>query len=141
MHLTTTRGFTCRNSTRYGPNRAYPAKRASYALQPIYAQGATDFHRGVTGNVGAVVRYRVFVSGRVQGVFFRDTCRQIADEHGVTGWVRNLPDGRVEAVFEGTQDDVQKLVDWTRHGPRRAAVADVWVRQEQPEGLDTFRVM
>lgn len=92
------------------------------------------------GNVGAVVRYRVFVSGRVQGVFFRDTCRQIAEEHGVSGWVRNLPDGRVEAVFEGTKDDVQKLVDWTRHGPRRAAVADVWVRQEQPEGLDTFQV-
>ena len=92
------------------------------------------------GNVGAVVRYRVFVSGRVQGVFFRDTCRQIAEEHGVSGWVRNLPDGRVEAVFEGTKDDVQKLVDWTRHGPRRAAVADVWVRQEQPEGLGTFQV-
>jgi acylphosphatase len=92
------------------------------------------------GNVGAVVRYRVFVSGRVQGVFFRDTCRQVAEEHGVGGWVRNLPDGRVEAVFEGTQDDVQKLVDWTRHGPRRAAVADIWVRQEQPEGLGTFQV-
>jgi acylphosphatase len=92
------------------------------------------------GNVGAVVRYRVFVSGRVQGVFFRDACRQIAEEHGVSGWVRNLPDGRVEAVFEGTQDDVQKLVDWTRHGPRRAAVAGVWVRQEQPEGLGTFEV-
>jgi acylphosphatase len=91
-------------------------------------------------NVGAVVRYRVFVSGRVQGVFFRDACRQIAEEHGVSGWVRNLPDGRVEAVFEGTRDDVQKLVDWTRHGPRQAAVADVWVRQEQPEGLDTFQV-
>jgi acylphosphatase len=87
-----------------------------------------------------VVRYRVFVSGRVQGVFFRDTCRQIAEEHGVTGWVRNLPDGRVEAVFEGTQDDAQKLVDWTRHGPRRAAVANVWVRQERPEGLSTFQV-
>jgi acylphosphatase len=100
-------------------------------------------HLGVRtrhGNVGAVVRYRVFVSGRVQGVFFRDACRQIAEEHGVGGWVRNLPDGRVEAVFEGTQDDVQKVVDWTRHGPRRAAVADVWVRQEQPEGLDTFQV-
>lgn len=92
------------------------------------------------GNVGSVVRYRVFVSGRVQGVFFRDSCRQIAEELGVTGWVRNLPDGRVEAVFEGTRDDVQKVVDWTRHGPRRAVVADVWVRQEQPEGLDTFQV-
>ena len=48
-----------------------------------------------------VVRYRVLVSGRVQGVFFRDTCRRLAEQYGVAGWVRNLPDGRVEAVFEG----------------------------------------
>ena len=48
-----------------------------------------------------VVRYRVLISGRVQGVFFRDTCRGLAEEYGVAGWVRNLPDGRVEAVFEG----------------------------------------
>ena len=48
-----------------------------------------------------VVRYRVLISGRVQGVFFRDTCRRLAEQHGVAGWVRNLSDGRVEAVFEG----------------------------------------
>ena len=48
-----------------------------------------------------MVRYRVLVSGRVQGVFFRDSCRRVAEEHDVGGWVRNLPDGRVEAVFEG----------------------------------------
>jgi len=87
-----------------------------------------------------VVRYRVLVSGRVQGVFFRDTCRRMAVENGVGGWVRNLPDGRVEAVFEGKPDDVQRLVDWARHGPRHAAVTDVWVRAEQPEGLDTFDI-
>lgn len=87
-----------------------------------------------------MVRYRVFVSGRVQGVFFRDTCRRLAVEHGVTGWVRNLPDGRVEAVFEGRQADVQRLVDWSRQGPRHAAVTDVWVRPEQPEGLDSFLI-
>lgn len=87
-----------------------------------------------------MVRYRVLVSGRVQGVFFRDTCRQIAVRHGVSGWVRNLPDGRVEAVFEGTQDNVRQLVDWTRQGPRHAVVSDVWVSQEQPEGLDSFQV-
>jgi acylphosphatase len=92
------------------------------------------------GTVGVVVRYRVFVSGRVQGVFFRDTCRRVAEEHGVGGWVRNLPDGRVEAVFEGTPEDVRRLVDWARHGPRHAAVADIWVQPEQPEGLDTFQV-
>jgi acylphosphatase len=97
-------------------------------------------NRPLRGNVGAVVRYRVFVSGRVQGVFFRDTCRRMAVENRVSGWVRNLPDGRVEAVFEGKPDDVQRLVDWARHGPRHAAVTDVWVRAEQPEGLDTFDI-
>jgi acylphosphatase len=87
-----------------------------------------------------VVRYRVLVSGRVQGVFFRDTCQRLAAEHGVTGWVRNLPDGRVEAVFEGTADNVGRLVDWTRHGPRYAVVDHVAVQAEPPEGLETFRI-
>lgn len=87
-----------------------------------------------------MIRYRVLVSGRVQGVFFRDTCRRLALERGVSGWVRNLPDGRVEAVFEGTAEDVRHLVDWARHGPRLAVVADVTVRAEQPEGLGTFLI-
>jgi acylphosphatase len=87
-----------------------------------------------------MIRCRVIVSGRVQGVFFRDTCRRVALEHSVNGWVRNLPDGRVEAVFEGQADDVHQLVDWTRHGPRLAAVADVAVRTERPEGLGTFSI-
>jgi acylphosphatase len=85
-----------------------------------------------------VVRYRVLVSGRVQGVYFRDTCRRVAQQHGVTGWVRNLPDGRVEAVFEGPADGVRFLVDWARHGPRLAVVDDVAVAAEQPEGLGSF---
>jgi acylphosphatase len=87
-----------------------------------------------------VVRYRVLVSGRVQGVFFRDTCRRLAEQNHVTGWVRNLPDGRVEAVFEGSAEDVGRLVDWSRHGPRYAAVDQVEVQAEPPEGLDTFRI-
>jgi acylphosphatase len=85
-----------------------------------------------------VVRYRVLISGRVQGVFFRDTCRRLADQHGVAGWVRNLSDGRVEAVFEGPPDDVRRLVDWARTGPRLAAVDDVAVQPEPPEGLSAF---
>jgi acylphosphatase len=85
-----------------------------------------------------VVRYHVLVSGRVQGVFFRDTCRRIAEEHGVAGWVRNLPDGRVEAVFEGPADAVGYLVDWTHQGPRHARVDQVHVKAEPPEGLGTF---
>ena len=87
-----------------------------------------------------VVRYRVLISGRVQGVFFRDTCCRLAEQHGVTGWVRNLSDGRVEAVFEGPPDDVRRLVDWARTGPRLAAVDDVAIQPERPEGLSAFRI-
>ena len=87
-----------------------------------------------------MVRYRVLISGRVQGVFFRDTCRRLAERHGVAGWVRNLPDGRVEAVFEGRDEDVRQLVDWTRTGPRLAAVDNVAVQPEPPERLAAFQI-
>ena len=87
-----------------------------------------------------MVRYRVLISGRVQGVFFRDTCRRLAEQHGVAGWVRNLPDGRVEAVFEGSAEDVRRLVDWAHTGPRLATVDTVAVQPEPPEGLTTFYV-
>jgi acylphosphatase len=87
-----------------------------------------------------VIRYRVLISGRVQGVFFRDTCRRVAERHGVSGWVRNLPDGRVEAVFEGPEADVGHLVDWSREGPRAAVVEDVRAEPEPPEGLSGFQV-
>ena len=87
-----------------------------------------------------VVRYRVLISGRVQGVFFRDSCRRLAEQHGVTGWVRNLPDGRVEAVFEGPAEEVRRLVDWAHAGPRLAIVSDVAVQPEPPEGLAAFRI-
>jgi len=87
-----------------------------------------------------VIRYRVLVSGRVQGVFFRDTCRRLAQQRGLAGWVRNLPDGRVEAVFEGPAGDVEHLVEWSRHDPRYAAVDHIEVQAERPEGLDSFRI-
>ena len=87
-----------------------------------------------------MIRYRVLISGRVQGVFFRDTCQRMALQRGVSGWVRNLPDGRVEAVFEGPAEDVDRLVDWAYRGPSAAAVVDVAVRAEQPEGLGTFSI-
>ena len=86
------------------------------------------------------VRYRVLVSGRVQGVFFRDTCQRVANEHGVAGWVRNLGDGRVEAVFEGDAAGVERLVRWTRDGPAEASVSDVAVQDEPVEGLTGFEV-
>ncbi len=69
-----------------------------------------------------VIRYRVLISGQVQGVYFRRTCRRMALDHGVSGWVRNLPDGRVEAVFEGPAADVHRLLDWARRGPHLAVV-------------------
>jgi acylphosphatase len=87
-----------------------------------------------------VIRKRVLVSGEVQGVNFRQMCRRVAAEHGVAGWVRNLFDGRVEAVFEGPADKVDRLVAWTREGPPWATVADVAVQTEQPEGLTGFVV-
>ena len=83
---------------------------------------------------------RVTVSGQVQGVFFRDTCRRLALAKGVAGWVRNMPDGRVEAVFEGPDDRVRQLVAWAGEGPREAAVANVEVHDEEPEGLSGFAV-
>ena len=81
-----------------------------------------------------MVRKRVLVSGLVQGVFFRDTCRRVAGQQGVTGWVRNLPDGRVEAVFEGEPDSVERLVRWARRGPSHAQLTAVAVRDEPVEG-------
>jgi acylphosphatase len=87
-----------------------------------------------------VVRYRVLVTGLVQGVNFRAACRRMAWQHGVTGWVRNLEDGRVEAVFEGPAGDVEHLVDWARRGTRLAVVSDITVQAEQPEGLGAFTI-
>jgi acylphosphatase len=79
-------------------------------------------------------RAHVFVNGRVQGVFFRSETRRNANRYGVKGWVRNLPDRRVEAVFEGEKDDVQALVDFCKHGPSGAKVTDVDVTWETYTG-------
>jgi acylphosphatase len=88
----------------------------------------------------APVRRRVVVSGRVQGVFFRDSCRREAAALGVAGWVRNRADGRVEAVFEGDADAVERLVAWCRSGPSRADVDAVEVHEEAPAGERGFAV-
>ena len=85
-------------------------------------------------------RQRVVVSGTVQGVFFRDTCRRVAGRQGVAGWVRNLPDGRVEAVFEGDAESVGHMVGWARHGPTEASVSGVEVHDEPAEGLSGFEI-
>lgn len=77
------------------------------------------------------IRTHIFVSGKVQGVFFRSGTRDKALELGIAGWVRNLGDGRVEAVFEGKQEDIEKMVEWCRRGPQYAQVENVEV---VPEG-------
>lgn len=86
-------------------------------------------------------RAHVFVSGRVQGVFFRANTRDRARQSGVGGWVRNLPDGRVEAVFEGEKDKVSEVVGWCRHGPSSADVSDVDVEWGGYTGdFDSFNI-
>lgn len=87
-----------------------------------------------------MTRRRVVVHGLVQGVFFRDTTRRQAVQRGVAGWVRNNPDGSVEAVFEGAEGDVERLVELCREGPRGARVESVDVLREEPEGLSGFQV-
>jgi acylphosphatase len=86
------------------------------------------------------VRYHLLISGRVQGVFFRDSLRRFAEDRRVAGWVRNLPDGRVEAVLEGSADDAGNVVEWAHHGPRHAVVDQVTVQAGPPEGLTGFVV-
>ncbi len=82
----------------------------------------------------AVKRARCFISGRVQGVNFRYYTRQQAERLGLRGWVRNLFDGRVEAVFEGEEEAVKRMIAWCRHGPPAARVDEVDVHWEEPKG-------
>ena len=85
-------------------------------------------------------RLRVVVSGRVQGVFYRAECAKRAREAGVGGSVENLPDGRVEAVFEGPEDAVDRLVAWCGEGSSWARVEHVEASEEQPTGEREFRI-
>jgi len=85
-------------------------------------------------------RAHVYVSGRVQGVFFRATTRDKAQELGVDGWVKNLDDGRVEAVFEGDPEAVDAMVDFCYEGSDMASVSTVEVEEEDPEGIDGFEI-
>ncbi len=85
-----------------------------------------------------MIRRRVVVHGLVQGVFFRDSVRRRALTTNVAGWVRNNPDGSVEAVFEGPPDEVERLVAFSHEGPRGARVDRVETLEEAPEGLSGF---
>ncbi|WP_418282536.1 acylphosphatase [Halorubrum sp. DTA98] len=86
------------------------------------------------------IRAHVFVSGTVQGVYYRATTRDTARDHGVDGWVQNLPDGRVEAVFEGPEGAVRDVVEWCETGSPAADVDAVDAEFGDPDGLDGFEV-
>jgi len=87
-----------------------------------------------------VVRVHVFVDGRVQGVGFRYSTAHEADRLGVQGWARNLPDGRVEAVYEGARAAVEEMLAWTRRGPASARVDELAIHDEEPKGERGFSV-
>ncbi|HEY5846611.1 MAG TPA: acylphosphatase [Microlunatus sp.] len=87
-----------------------------------------------------MMRRRVIARGRVQGVFYRDSCRREAERRGVAGWVTNRRDGAVEAVFEGPAEQVEALVSWAKHGPPQARVAGLDVTDEVPTGETGFAV-
>ena len=86
------------------------------------------------------VRARVVISGKVQGVYFRGTAEDEARSRGLTGWVRNTPDGQVEAAFEGEQAAVEAMIAWCHRGPSGARVVDVVVTWEEPRGERGFSV-
>ena len=86
------------------------------------------------------MRRRVVVHGRVQGVFFRESLRRLAEREGVSGWARNTSEGTVEAIFEGEPSGVERLVSFARTGPPDASVDDVDVSEEEPEGLSGFSI-
>jgi acylphosphatase len=88
----------------------------------------------------SAIRRRVVVRGHVQGVFFRDSVRRIAERYGVAGWIANRRDGAVEAVFEGDCEAVERLVRFSREGPRGARVDEVELSEEEPVDERGFSV-
>ncbi|MGH2707984.1 MAG: acylphosphatase [Actinomycetota bacterium] len=87
-----------------------------------------------------IMRVHVWISGRVQGVFFRQETYRRSRSRGLAGWVANLPDGRVEAVFEGPKAAVESMLRWSQEGPRQAVVTSVEVAREAPVGEESFQV-
>lgn len=88
----------------------------------------------------AITRAHVLISGKVQGVGYRFSTLEVALKFGVNGWVKNLSDGRVEAVFEGSQETIEKMIKWCNKGPTSAVVKDVTAKYEQPEGIEGFEI-
>lgn len=87
-----------------------------------------------------MVRRRLVIHGRVQGVFFRDSLRRLSEQHGVAGWARNTWEGTVEAVLEGDETAVEQIVSFAQDGPEGARVERVELSEEEPEGLRGFGI-
>lgn len=89
-----------------------------------------------------IKKVHVFISGKVHGVFFRAGIRDLASNLGINGFVKNLPDGRVEAVFEGNEGSVNEMIQFCRKGPSGAEVTDIKVFEEKPENsLEDFEIL
>ncbi len=125
-----------RGGVSHAPGEDTPEADLALAVEAFGAARAAGDRRGRAG----VKRVRVIAAGRVQGVFFRRSVADRAESRGVAGWVRNCPDGSVEAVFEGEPEAVDALVAFCREGPRGAYVDRVDVSDEQPEGRCSFEV-
>jgi len=88
----------------------------------------------------ALICKRCLVDGRVQGVFYRATTHRKALDIGINGWVRNLPDGKVEALLQGESTQVEQMLDWLWQGPSNSHVTSVQCYDEQPISTDSFIV-
>jgi acylphosphatase len=87
-------------------------------------------------------RVHIMISGLVQGVFFRHYTRKNAIQFGLTGWVKNRPDGKVEAVFEGEEQTIALMIDWCRNGPPSARISDIDITLEEPTNtFPDFRII
>lgn len=86
-------------------------------------------------------RFHVFISGRVQSVFFRYNTKKAADKLNINGWIRNISDGRVEAVFEGKEEDLKKILNYCKRGPLLAKVTNIEVKKEKVKGEKEFEVV
>ena len=84
---------------------------------------------------------RILIKGKVQGVFYRASAREMAEQFGLTGWVRNTELGDVEAKASGTQDQLQQFIEWCRSGPPKAVVTNLTINEIEYEPFDTFRIL
>jgi acylphosphatase len=83
----------------------------------------------------------LIIKGRVQGVYFRATAKDVADEFGVTGWVKNTEEGNVEITASGTEDQLRRFIAWSKSGPPRAMVTDVVIADKKEEKFESFRII